>query len=196
LVCEVGPRSMIAMAGRVVPNSRATARMVAAGTSVMLSAHSGVRSFSSSFHQSTRPCVHSPTKPDPSVRLCRDLAGLGVSDGFGDHRGLDRLAGDETVAAIGKVADEFAVPQPFGEDHMRNRQRHRAVGCGLDIDRPVGGGHGGVHAHVDRGDARLRTFRPHLAPHLHQVVVGAEGLEKARAEIQDVVGVGVIVGIV
>jgi hypothetical protein len=56
-VWEVGPRSKIAIAGRVVPNSRAIVTMSRSLSVVIPAAHLGVRSFSSTFHQSARPSV-------------------------------------------------------------------------------------------------------------------------------------------
>ena len=44
-----------------------------------------------------------------------------------EGRLVHRLAGDEEVLAVLEVADELAAPHPFGEDHVRDGARERAV---------------------------------------------------------------------
>ena len=80
---------------------------------------------------------------------------------------------------------------------MGNRQRQGAIGPRLDEQRPVGGGQGGVHVYVHCRYPRLGRFlAPDVAPHLHVVVVRAEGFQEIGAEYQQVVGIAVVVGIV
>ena len=67
LVWLWAPRSNRAMAGRVVPNSRAVATMSRSSSVVTCAAQAGVRSLSSTFHQSIRPCTHFSPKAAGSI---------------------------------------------------------------------------------------------------------------------------------
>ncbi len=80
---------------------------------------------------------------------------------------------------------------------MRDRQGQGAIRAGLDHQPAIGGGQRRVDVHVDRGHPGLRRLlAADIAPDLHVVVVGAERLEEAGAEHQEVVAVVVVVGAV
>ena len=114
-----------------------------------------------------------------------------------EARGVhDLAAGLEAVDAVLEVADEFLVPQTFGEHHVRDRERERAVGRGLDEQRAVGGGGGGIEVYFHHGNARTRALGAHRAPGLHVGVEGPECIEEPGAKVQQVVGIVVVVGVV
>ncbi len=122
-----------------------------------------------------------------------------------EGRLVDRLAGDEQVLAVLEVADELAVPQAFGQQHVRNRAGQRAVGAradgqpfvrlGGDVGQPrVDRDHRAAGRDLVEAEDRVRHHAvgrqrvgtpEHQAVGLLEVVVAVaeEALRQARAHL-------------
>ena len=93
---------------------------------------------------------------------------------LGEGRLVDRLSRHKQVLAVLEVTDELLVPQPFGQQHMGDGTRERAIGTRKDRQPLVClGGHVG-EPRIDRDHGAALHDARELVHHVRHHAVGCQ----------------------